>query len=96
MSDPTASRSSVLMVLLGGFAVVVFLVFMTMITGGFFGYIIGFGIFLAIVATFHWLVWGALLTEVVRSEKHEEKLLERASEPSDPSDDRITNRPARG
>jgi hypothetical protein len=91
MSD----RSSFLSVLLGGFALVVFMVFMTMITAGFFVYIIVFCAALAAICTFHWVVWGAMLSEQVEKERDEERLLERAREEQHADEGRITNRPAR-
>jgi hypothetical protein len=91
MSD----RSSFLSVLLGGFALVVFTVFMTMITAGFFIYIAVFCVALAAICTFHWLVWGAALSEHLEKERDEERLLERAREEQHADEGRITNRPAR-
>jgi hypothetical protein len=91
MSD----RSSFLSVLLGGFALVVFMVFMTMITAGFFIYIIVACAAVVGLGTFHWLWWGAALSAHLEKERDEERLLERAREQQHADEGRITNRPAR-
>src|SRR4051812_567956 len=93
--EPSSARSSFLTMLLGGFALMVFVAFSTMITAGFFVYIVAFCLVLAMLCTFHWVVWGALLSETLKKEREEEQLIERAREEQRADDDRFTNRPAR-
>lgn len=77
-NDPTPRRTSVLTYLLVGSVAIAFLAFMVVITAGFFVHVISFAVVMALVAAFHYLVWGKFLSEHLAKEMEEARLLERA------------------
>ncbi len=74
--DPAGARSTFLPILLTGMAGLFFLLVLILITGGLFFYVAFFGAMIAGLATFHWLVWGKLLTILTARERKEEELHE--------------------
>jgi hypothetical protein len=76
--DPVQRRATHLPLMLGGMLAVFLTVFLILITGGFFFYVVlAVGGLLA-VGMLHWVTWGKLLTDQTAGEREEAELLDRA------------------
>jgi hypothetical protein len=76
--DPIERRATMLPLMLGAMLAFLFAVFLVLITGGFFLYVVAAGGAILLLGTLHWVVWGKLLTEQTAGEREEMDLLERA------------------
>ncbi|MBY0228272.1 MAG: hypothetical protein K2W96_03215 [Gemmataceae bacterium] len=93
MSESIKRRGSLLSVMLALAAAVACAVFLVLLTGGLFLYVVLLSLAILAFGTFHYFVWGRLLTRLLAREMEEERLLEQAREQADRyPDERYTPR----
>jgi hypothetical protein len=76
--EPNRGLASFLAVILTGMAAFFFLLVLLLLTGGLFFSLVLFFVFMAGLVTFHWVVWGKVLTELTAGEREEDELQKRA------------------
>ncbi len=83
--DIRKKRSAVLSVLLAAVAATACTVFLVLLTGGFFLYVVAVGLVLVGFAGLHYIVWGRMLTRLLKDEIEEARRLDEAyDEPRPP------------
>jgi hypothetical protein len=79
-TSPGKSRETLLTVALTAMFGGGFLIFLILVSGGYFLYVLGAVAAIALVGSLHWLLWGQALTQEVAGEREEEALRERLQE----------------
>lgn len=84
MATHRPTQRPYLALFLGAIGLLLFLVVLIFISGGFFLWVLLLTGGIGVLALFHYLLWGKLLSDAVAGEREEAQLLDRAREEDHP------------
>ena len=79
-NDPVQERSRFLPMLMATLAAGVFCLFMILITGGFFFYVVAAVLGLVLLGMFHYVVWGRSMDQEAAAERERDEVLDKVRE----------------
>jgi len=82
-NDPVQERSRFLPMLMATLAAGVFCLFMILITGGFFFYVVAAVLGLILLGMFHYAVWGRAMDQEAAAERQRQEMLDKAKDTLD-------------